>query len=169
MAGWVDQRGQVIADTVHNDGALVAKDVSFSLPQISFPTSDFNVMGPMSLPNMGQVEDMETTVTKIGIDMGLAALLKSSVHKLEFRFIQMQLLNDGTQKNEGCKAFISGVPKSIGGIEVEPGSPVSNDIALATMRYQLYVGGKELWLVDRLKQILRINGKDYYSSIKSYL
>ena len=44
---WMDIKGAVVADTVYCDGALCAKDVSFTLPGLSFLSADVQALGNM--------------------------------------------------------------------------------------------------------------------------
>jgi phage tail tube protein FII len=169
MAGWIDLTGAVEANTVYSEGQLVAKDVTINLPAITPVTADFKAMGTLSLPIIGQLESMEFSVTKIGVDHGLSKLLKLQVKTIECRWVQNVISADGAEKMEGCKAFLRVVPKSIPGIGLEVGKIPENDITAEVTRYQVFVGGQELWLIDRLAQILRIDGVDYYQPIKSLL
>lgn len=169
MAGWVDLRGPIIANTVYSEGALVARDATVSLPSVTPSTGDYKAMGTMSLPLLGQLESMEASITKVGVDLGLARLVKFQSMSLEFRWVQNTVKSDGLMKPENCKAFIRGVPKTIPGLSIEPGSSSENEVTFEVLRYQLFVANEELWLIDRLSQILRILGTDYYSDINSFL
>ena len=71
---WNDIKGPVIADTVYESGQLVAKDVAFTLPSLEFLTTDVQAMGNMTVPLVGLLENMELSITKIGIDKGLGQL-----------------------------------------------------------------------------------------------
>ncbi len=166
---WLDMKGPIVADTVYADNQLCAKDVSVQLPAITPLVGDFQAMGTMSLPIVGLIESMELTITKIGVDLGLGRLARLQKQNLEFRWVQNVVKADGTTQPEGCKAFIRAVPKSIPGPALEIGSATENELTYEVTRYQLFVGGVELILVDRLSQILRINGIDYYSKIQSML
>ena len=42
-------------------------------------------------------------------------------------------------------------------------------MTFSVLRYQLFVGGKEIVLADKLNAILRANGKNYTSGIDSLL
>ena len=44
-----------------------------------------------------------------------------------------------------------------------------NELTYTANRVQIFVGGYEYLLVDRLSQILRIDGKDYMSDINKLL
>ena len=49
------------------------------------------------------------------------------------------------------------------------GSNIESEISIGCTRYQLFCAGKEILCIDRLSQICRINGVDYYSKIASLL
>lgn len=169
MDKWIDLAGPVVADTAYCEGDLVGKDVAFTLPSISFETTDFRAMGTMSLPVMGRLEDMETSITSIGVDKGLRKILAFENKTIEYRWVQVVQKEDGRSATVGCKAFIRCIPKAIPGIGIEPGSASENESTHAVTRYQLFVGGEEYWLIDRLAGKLRIGGKDYYNAINSLL
>lgn len=169
MTTWINLSGPIIADTVYSSGVLVAKDVAVSLPAVNPITTDYRAMGTMSLPIAGQIESMEMTITKVGVDMGLGRLLFVKSNILEFRWVQDVIKADGTSGPQGCKAFIRSISKNLPGLSIEPGNPSENDLIYEALRYQLFVGGAELWLIDRLSQIYRIMGVDYYREIQSLL
>lgn len=166
---WVDQKNGLVADTVYCDNELVAKDVAFKLPEITFATAESQAMGAMETPLPGLVEAMESTFTKIGTDLGLVKAATPEKHNFEIRFVHNSIAGDGTSTPEGCKAFITGVPKGIPAVEGEVGSGSEHEIAIAVYRYQLYVNGEELLCIDKLNSICRINGKDYFSEIAKHL
>ena len=68
----------------------------------------------------------------------------------------------------GFMAIIA-VNQHIDVADLEPGSTSEQQITFAVTRYQLIVGGVEICLIDQLKGIMRINGKDYAKSINSLL
>ncbi len=166
---WQDIVNAVMADTCYADGNLVAKDVSVTLPAVTFLTTEVNAMGSMDVVLAGLLDKMEAAVTKIGVDMGLSKLLQPKKQSFEFRWAQNVLQADGTSKTQGCKAFLTGVPKGVPAIAVEIGSNIENEASIAVTRYQLFANGSEVLCIDRLSQICRINGTDYYSQIASVL
>ena len=166
---WQDMKNAVLADTCYCDNQLAAKDVSVSLPAVNFLTTEVKAMGSMDVVLAGLIEAMEAAITKVGIDVGLGRMLTPTKHSFEFRWAQNVLKDGGTTATEGCKAFVTGVPKGIPGASLEIGSNIENEITISVSRYQLYCGGKEILCVDKLSQICRINGVDYYSKIASLL
>ena len=169
MSKWLDIKGPVVADTVYSGNTLVAKDTSFTLPGISFLTADVQAMGNMSVPLIGLLENMELAITKIGIDKGLGSMNKLEKQNFEFRWVQNVVKADGSQAVEGCKAFVRTLPGSFPETGVELGSAAEQENTYNVTRMQIYANGEEIVCVDRLSQILRINGKDYYSEISSLL
>ena len=164
-----DMKNAVLADTCYCDNQLAAKDVSITLPSVNFLTTEVNAMGTMDVILPGLIEAMEATITKVGMDVGLGKMLTPTKHNFEFRWVQNVLKAGGNTEPEGCKAFITGVPKGIPGASLEIGSNIENEIPIGVTRYQLYCGGKEILCIDRLSQICRINGTDYYKKISTLL
>ena len=161
---WLDLKGPILADTVYVDGVLAAKDVTIALPPVNLVTA---AMGTYTAPLPGQIEAMEASITKIGIDLGLRSLVKLTSKTIEIRWAQDVKLSDGSTKTEGCKAFLRCVSKGIPGLSVDPGNASENEIALAVSRYQLFVAGNEYWLIDQLNTIMRVGGVDYAKDIRS--
>ncbi len=165
----LDKKGTILGVTAYVEGKLVAEDVTVSLPEITPKTQTFQAMGDIELP-LPLLEAMEASITKIGFDKGLINLLVPEKRKFEFRWVQSVIKTDGTQEVEGCKAFVTGIPKTVfPGGDIAPGENWEGTIAISVMRYQLYINGEEKILVDKLKGQQKINGKDYAKSINSLL
>lgn len=153
--------GPVIGTTAYSEGKLVARDTAITLPEVTPVTADLAAMGTLSLPIWQLLENMETAITKIGADMGLRSLIKPDMKPLEFRWVQTVTDANGSTKNVGCKAFIKGIPNKIPGIGITTGEASENECTIATTRYNLFVDGVEMFLIDRLAGIVRIAGKNY--------
>ena len=160
--------GPVIGVTVYSEGVLVARDVAITLPEITPVTADLAAMGTFSLPIWQLLEHMETAITKIGADMGLRQIIKPDMKPLEFRWAQTVTDANGITKNVGCKAFIKGIPNKIPGIGLAVGEASESECTIATTRYNLFVDGQEMFLVDRLAGVVRIAGVNY-ANINSLL
>ena len=170
MAGiFVNICGPVVADTVYSDGVLVARDVSITLPEVTPQTADVSAMGTMSLPIWQLLDNMEASITKIGIDNGLGKLLLADIKPIEVRLVQTVTDANGATKNVGCKAFLRGTPNKIPGVGLELASPSENEVTLMVTRYALYADGEEICLIDRLAGIVRILNKDYAQDLTTML
>ena len=161
--------GPIVADTVYSENVLVAKDVEFTLPEVTPVMVDVEAMGTMSVPLWARLDNMEASITKIGLDKGLSSLLKPNLKPLEFRFPQEVVDANGDTKVVACKAFVKGMNTTIPGVGVVPGETSSNELTYMVTRYQLFVDGAEVLLIDRLAGIVRVAGKDYTSGLKSML
>lgn len=169
MASWLDIKGPVVADTVYDGGQLVAKDTAFTLPGIELLTADVQAMGNMSVPLIGLIENMELAITKIGMDKGLGRMNRLEKHNFEFRWVQNVVKSDGSETVEGCKAFVRTMPGASPEIAPEVGSAQEGENTYNVTRMQIYIGSYEYCCVDRLNQILRIDGKDYMTAIRNLL
>lgn len=161
MAAFVNISGPVVANTAYVENKLVARDVSATLPEVTPTTVDVQAMGTWSIPIWQLLEDMQMTITKIGVDLGLRSMITPEPLALELRWVQTVTDANGATKNVGCKAFIRGIPASIPGIGVNIGEASENEVTFSATRYQLMVDGTEMFLIDRLAGRLRIAGKDY--------
>ena len=169
MASWLDIKGPVVADTVYSDGTLVAKDTGFTLPGIELMTATVQAMGNMDVPLIGLLENMQLSINKIGMDKGLGRMNRLEKHNFEFRWVQNVVKSDGSTAVEGCKAFVRTMPSSFPGTDIEVGSASEHENTYTVTRMQIYANGVEICCVDRLSQILRINGEDYMSKINNLL
>lgn len=161
MNKFVNICGPVVGDTVYSENKLVARDVAITLPEITPMSADLQAMGTLSLPIWQLLEHMEAAITKIGVDEGLKSLIKPDMKPLEIRWVHTVTDANGTTRNVGCKAFLRGIPNKIPGIGLELGSASENEVTIGLTRYVLHVDGREMWYIDRLAGIIRIDGKDY--------
>ena len=161
MSKFVNISGPVVGTTAYSEGKLVARDTAITLPEVTPVTADLAAMGTFSMPIWQLIENMETAITKIGTDLGLREIIKPDMKPLEFRWAQTVTDANGVTKDVGCKAFIKGIPNKIPGIGVTVGETSENECTIATTRYNLFVDGVEMFLVDRMAGIVRIAGKNY--------
>lgn len=170
MAGlFLNICGPVVSDTAYVNNELVAKDVEATLPEVTPTTADVQAMGTMSIPIWQYLENLELSITKIGVDKGLRSMMKPEPLNLELRFVQTVTDANGNTKNVGCKAFMKGIPNKLPEIAVTPGEATENECTMMLTRYQLFANGEEMFLIDRLAGICRIAGKDYAADLSSML
>lgn len=166
----MDKKAAVVANTLYANDVLVAKDIKFTLPEVACQTADVQAMGTLSLPLIGLLENMELAITQVGLDVNTSAINKLEKQTFEFRWVQEKVDSEGNVKAEGCKAFIRTVPGTgIPGLAVENGSVSELEGTYNVTRYQLFVDGEEVLLVDRIAGILKVNGTDYYKDVSGLL
>ena len=167
---FVDITGAVNGTSAYVEGKCVGRDVTISIPEVTPVIAEVQAMGTTEIPLLGLLEAMEASIKKIGVDNGLTKACTPESKTYEFRWVQTVTDASGSSKQVGCKAVLRAMPKVImAGVDIEPGSTVEAEIPLATTRYVLYVNGAEQLCIDKLAQVLRIDGKDYISGINSLL
>lgn len=169
--GFLDISGPVLANTLYAGDDFskpVAESVKVELPGLNFITIEYN-NGNKIVAVLPQVEELETKITKVGMDNGLFALLKPNKIKMELRIAAQSLKMSGDTKVGSIRVYITGTPKSGIGGTVEPGTSWEGDISLTVYRYEIFLDGVEHLCVDVLKNILRINGEDCADDISSIL
>lgn len=169
MGKWMDIKGHVIASTVYADKVHVASDVAWELGGLEWMTGEVQAMGTMEVPLIGLLNNIQLTITKIGLDNGFARMNRLEKQNLEMRWVQNVVKADGSMGTEGCKAFIRTLPGTTPGLGLEVGSAPEMENVFNVTRAEVYMDGKEVLVVDRLASILRIDGKDYMSKINSLL
>ncbi len=164
----LEKMGAVLATKVLCGITEVARDVNITLPDINFITTEVNGLGKINIPTC-LTEAMQSTVTSVGMDKGYFKMLGLTSQVLEYRFVKNALESSGDTKVKGYKAFLRGIPSNIPGGGLELGSSWSGDVTFEVTRYQLFADGVEQILIDKLKGICKINGKDYAKDINSLL
>lgn len=163
MGKFVPISGPVVASTVYVENQLAARDVSISLPEVAAVMVDVQATGSLSIPIWALIENMEMTINKIGVDKGLRTMIKPGSQNIESRFVQTVTEASGVTRNVGCKAFTRVLSQKIPGIAPAIGEASENECAYTVTRYQLFVDGEEMFLIDKLAGIVRIGGVDYAS------
>lgn len=159
-----------VGSTVYNENnQQTAKDVNITLPAVTFQTAEFQALGTVEVPIPQLIDAMEATITHIGEDAGFLKSLTPGSRKIEARWARSVIDENGNAKTVGCRAAMTVMSKGIPEIGVTVGETTECELTLAVTRYRLYVDGAEVLLVDKLKGICRINGKDYAGEVSSVL
>ena len=161
----INLNGPILASKVLCGTETVAEDVTISLPNGTLQTVDFEALGTLTIA-IPRTDNLEATINTVGLDKGLFKLLGPETHQYEFRMAQNVVSRDGSQKTVGIKAFITGSSPTVLGGDMEVGSTTNGGISINAMRYRLIVDGEEVILIDKLKGILKFNGKDYAEDIR---
>lgn len=164
--------GSVVASKLRDGDKLIGEHVAVELPEISMSTQDFKgagIMGTMNLPTTGQIDSMECKVSRRGLSANAVELERPGTHKLSLTFSQDYLTSAGETVPKGSKINVLGTYKSSGGGSVEDGEPYESDVTYEVLRYEIYIDGKEILLIDKRARIHRVNGVDYMELIRSQL
>lgn len=157
----------LLADKLLLNNTEIGRDWPMALPGITFQTIDMVAMGTQSFPIPFLLDAMEASVTSQGINANTGLLSEGG--DFEARFAQMAVNRFGGKRLYGCKAFFHGEPLTIPGFELNMGEATENEFTYAITKYRLLVDGKEMLNIDRVNNIIVLNGKDYSKEIEQYL
>ena len=161
--------GAVIGTTVYVNNVLVARDAAITLPDVTPMTVTLPLMGEMEFPLWPLIGNMQASVSKVGIDVLSATMIAPDLTPVEFRWTQQVMMQDGTTRVAGCKAFMNGLTATLPGGSSEVGSPAENEHTFNLMRYRLVIDGQEVVLIDRTAGKVVINGVDFTSGVNALL
>lgn len=164
-----NKRTTIEANTLRCDKEVVANDVSITLPEVTFLTAEIKAMGNMNIPLNALIDNMELSVTRVGVDKGISKMNTPGKHSIEARWVQDVVSASGKITKEGCKAFLTVLPTKIPGISIEVGSAPETEMVYTVTRYKLVCKGKTTLLIDRFAHKFEVNGKDYYKEYSKYL
>lgn len=160
MAGFVDLAGPIEGITAYANDVLCARNSTVTLPEVTrVAVTQKTSLGEQDFAT-NLLEDMETAITKIGIDINSIKLAEAN--KLEYRWVQTSTNSEGKTTRHGCKAIMNVEALTVmPGASIEMGSASENDHTYKVYGYALYIDGQEKLNINKLTNVFRINGKDY--------
>lgn len=152
--------GSVTAQRTLFDGEQLDDVASVSLPDITATTTTVNLPGgEVDLPST-LYGAMEITVSFRGLNSKTAVLYDTGVHKLEHRYVQEELDENGGVREQLAKAYADVIAKNRTPGTPEMGAQQENEASFEVLRYRLVVDGVEILLIDKRTGQIVINGKD---------
>lgn len=155
------------------DGETKVEDITkIGLPTIEHPTSEVKAAGmvmDVDIPNMYHYNAMEFELShNNGTNCHLLAA--PGVHSVEAR-VARDIYNgqQGVTDLEVMKVRIKGAHKSTEKGDIETGNPYGSTEKYSVLRYEEEINGEIVTLIDSMAGIIRINGVDYSSKLKSLL
>lgn len=151
------------------DGRVEIEDVtSVDLPEISHIVTEVDVpgmSGKMSIPDPTRVEAMTMSVNHNN-GLNTRILNEPRLHSFEFRTAVQEL--DAAKGQLGYKSVkyrINGAFTKVSKGTIEAGNPMGSTCEYSVYRYEEEQDGQVVTLIDILKGIIRINGRDYNSEV----
>lgn len=155
------------------DGTKMVEDVTtVGLPTIEHPTTSVKAAGmvmDVDIPNIFHFNAMEFEIShNNGTNCNLLAAPGN--HSLEFRVARdVYDSTEGETDLELVKVRVRGAHKSTEKGDIETGNPYGSTEKYSVLRYEEEIRGKVTTLIDSMAGIIKINGKDYSSKLKSLL
>lgn len=175
MSKFVDKTSVVEAATAYEGGDLIGRDYKVTLPDVVPATVDVpGMMGTVNFPLLTSIESLETIISKTGVDERAARLCSPGRKDLLFKWVQDKVDSVGNVTQVGCKAEITGIPKSyMPAADIEVGSASEFDCTYETLVYKLYIDGALVFHINRMAGTLEAwDGTklvDYSSSFDALL
>lgn len=162
----IQKLGAVKADAIYvkvngvTDPFPAAANVEVTLPEITHPTYTTQSTGDMEIPDQTRVNSMTTTISAPtgGERIKLSG---EGVQEYIIRFALEVEQANGLFEIRPFTAYISGIIAQRSGQSLTVGDVPSSEITINTFKYRLLEGDKELYNIDKLAGIVRINGVDY--------
>ena len=156
----VDIPGVIEDVTVYTGGTLVARRETVTLPEVTRMTFTQKIPGGDQDFPTNLLEDMETSVTKNGLNENLFKFVTEK--NIEYRWVQTITDSAGTVKREGYKAFLTTMPITLQpGVSIEPGSATENDVTKKVLAYTLYRNGACILDINKVTGKQIVNGVNY--------
>ena len=165
-------RANVVGQKVMN-GRIEVEDVtSVDLPEISHVLTDVDVpgmAGKMSIPDPTRLEAMTLSISHNN-GLNSHVLNEPRMHSFEFRTAIQELdAAKGQIGHKSTKFRINGAFTKVSKGTIETGNQLGSTCEYSVFRYEEERDGKVVTLIDILKGIIRINGKDYNSEVMKML
>lgn len=162
--------GPILADTTYIENTKIQTNVKFELPVLSMVTAEIQAMGKHEVPLRGYFDSAEHKCYFDRLDEKVLIAFEPKRTTIEHRWVQVEILPDGTEKDIPYKAFVKGTPKvAYPATTAEVGNVPELECTRALDGVTIYREGKELLAFDRYTQTYRVNGKDYYRDLEKYL
>lgn len=163
-------KAECIATSAYASGVQVGRNLKVTLPEVTPVTIEVNAAGgKLELPIWQQLEAMEASLSKEGLDKSFLETIRPEAFDLIFNIVQKSVDADGTATYEHVKVFLRVIPKGIPGMDMTPGEQGDKQISFSVLSYQLSVEGKTFLHIDVVKGKCEVNGKDYMNEVNSML
>lgn len=155
------------------NGEVIIGAGSCTLPEITKKTESFEgagLGGTIEVPIEGQFEAMTANIKFTNICPGII-LEDGKVMEINVK-AALQDIDTETHETGIIKmlsASIKGRVKSLKPGDIAPGAKAESEIEMSVTYYRLEIDGKEIYEIDKLNCVTRINGTDIVNTIRSAL
>lgn len=160
-------------DKSNGQSNVLGDTVTVTLPDVEFLTETFKgagINGEIDMPTYGQIGSLVMEVSHHGLGQDSVKLFRIKNQHLECRWAS-QVLNSETGEAEvvGKKAIVKGFPKKlgVGSIESNKAEEASSSFELTYFKYVM--GNRVLFEIDKLNDVLIVDGVDYSAAIRNVL
>lgn len=146
---------------------------TYTRPSLEFLTDGFTgagIMGEIDLPTLGQLAAMEGGLAFNKTNEAMIGLFTPEAHTIETRWVTNVVdSSTGNMKPQGNKEIVKLLPKTLELGDIESNEANESSMTYEILAYQYFINGKCLIKVDKLNNVLIINGVDYSAKIRELL
>lgn len=162
-AVWYLANGTPINPTTPN-----ADNVTITLPDLSFSTTDVNILGTLSVPDFTRIDNFSVSINIANDNPDSAPLKQIGLQEWKITYC-IGVINSATGLEQFipytiyCKGYISSIPLGT----IEQGGDGLVEISMNCTSIKKQQGTETLFEIDRLNGKIKIGDTDYSSSINS--
>ena len=162
-----------VYDKTNGGTEFVGDTSSYTRPDLEFLSDTFKgsgLMGEIELPTTGQLGSMAIELAFNKTNQKFIELFAPKAHKIEVRWATDKLdSSNSTIGIEANKEIITYIPKNASLGDIEGGETNEATLGGEVVYYQYIIDGKSVIEIDKLNNILKINGVDYSAELRNAL
>lgn len=136
-------------------------NITISVPEITFGTTDVNMMGVVSIPDTTSIDNITLSVN-IPIDNPDARhLMAVGLQEWKITYVVSNVSSQGLETLTPCAIYARGWVNNIPNAEISKGGEGTADVSMNLMGFKKVVGTDVLFDIDRSAGKLIINGINY--------
>lgn len=145
-----------------------ADGVTCTLPEISFPTTDIQVMGTLSVPDFTRLDNITASVNVCVDNPDTLPLLQVGMQMWKITWVSgIMNANTGMEEYIPYAAIVKGYVSNIPEHSVEEGGDGMAELTMNVVAYQKLRDGVPTISIDRLHNKLSVNGVDYTAPLNA--
>ena len=162
-----------IYDRTNGRPEYVGDTSSYKRPSLEMLTDTIKgagILGEIDLPTLGQIGALEAEISFKKSNKKAVEIFGQKSHSLEIRWASDLLdSSNGQIKAEQNKEIIRCLPKKLDLGKVETNTSNEGTLTLEVLYYQYIINGETLIEIDKLNNVLKVNGVDYAAAIRQAL
>ena len=155
------------------DNQHVNEDVtSVTLPTIEMETTTVNAAGMLmavDVPNPASLAAAEYSISHNN-GTNTRYLQRPGRHSCEFRIAEQKYtVSKAEMGHRGAKVKMVGLFKSVEKGNVEKGNPRGSTVKFSLLRYEEFIDGDRVLLIDAMQNVYEVNGVRYSDEVQNLL
>ncbi|GHU51354.1 hypothetical protein FACS1894127_7640 [Clostridia bacterium] len=163
----------VINYRVFEDGSELLGTAEVTLPEISNMTQEIQgagIAGTTTSSIIGHISAMMLTLNFRTVEPSAVSLYEPRRHNIELRVAQQSRNSaTGTLEVSAVKYVLVVTPTKLSPGKAAPASPADASGEYAVDYYACFMNGNQMFEVDQLNFIFKVNGKDYLADVRAAL